>query len=201
MGDNTKTTARIRRYQDDEGWVAEADSCGHSVLINYLKNEGKAIEHARDHACIPDERGCDHAQLAEWLQELKILRLTVNADRCKFPTRVYLDDERVAPEGWLQTGTVRDTINMLRTRLTTHLSLDNDLGPGIPEGYLVLDWLEEKVHEDPTFPVPHMTVHSQNSSRVSYMEAAIAAILRFAHDDQENISGIGNVDSSDALRR
>lgn len=79
--------------------------------------------------------------------------------------KVFLDDQRDTPEGWVRTYSVADTISLLRTRLVTHLSVDNDLGAGQIEGFKTLDWLEEEVHFDNSFPVPEITIHSSNSSR------------------------------------
>ncbi len=89
--------------------------------------------------------------------------------------KIFMDDERVTPEGWERTYTVEETKEKLLTRKVTHLSLDNDLGSldHTTEGYNVLDWLEEQVYNDPTFPVPEMTVHSANASRAQYMRLAI----------------------------
>ena len=91
-------------------------------------------------------------------------------------TKVYMDDARETPRGWHRTYTVAETIELLRTRTVTHLSLDNDLGDGQPEGYKVLDWLEETIYNDRTFPMPTVSVHSSNASRVEYMNRALKSI-------------------------
>jgi hypothetical protein len=92
--------------------------------------------------------------------------------------RVFLDDERETPKDWIRTYTVAETIALLETKTVEELSLDNDLGEGEPEGYLVLDALEELVYYDPTFPIPEITIHSANASRVQYMQRAAEAINR-----------------------
>lgn len=102
------------------------------------------------------------------------------------PVMVYLDDERATPPLWTRTYTVEDTILILETRMVIALSLDNDLGEGFQEGYRVLDWLEETVFNDPTFPLPKISVHSANPSRVEYMKRAIASIERIR---QQQIGG------------
>lgn len=101
--------------------------------------------------------------------------------------RVFLDDKREAPEGWIRTYTVAETIELLKTRQVMELSLDNDLGEGIPEGYLVLNKLEEIVFNDKTFPVPLMQVHSSNASRVQDMNRAISSIYRIERGHQMDI--------------
>jgi hypothetical protein len=65
-----------------------------------------------------------------------------------------------------------------RERQVLELSLDNDLGEGLQEGYVVLNFLEETVFNDETFPVPLMAVHSSNASRVQDMNRAITSIYR-----------------------
>lgn len=89
--------------------------------------------------------------------------------------KVYLDDERVTPEGWIRTHTVQETISKLLTGEVSHLSLDNDLGSLDPnaEGYQVLNFLEETIYSDPTFPLPIITIHSANASRAPMMRKIV----------------------------
>jgi len=100
--------------------------------------------------------------------------------------RIYMDDARETPRGWTRTYTVEETIAVLETRTVTHLSLDNDLGEGVPEGYKVLDWLEEAVYNDMHFPMPEVTIHSSNASRVEYMQRALKSIERIR---QQQVGG------------
>ena len=88
---------------------------------------------------------------------------------------VYLDDERQTPDGWVRTYSVEETNALLRTRQVTHLSLDNDLGSLDPktEGFNVINYLDELVNDDPTFPIPVITVHSSNASRAQSMRLGI----------------------------
>ena len=61
--------------------------------------------------------------------------------------RVFLDDERPAPAGWVRTRTAVETIEILNTGTVTELSLDHDLGEPecvVGNGYYVLSWLEEQ---------------------------------------------------------
>jgi hypothetical protein len=97
-----------------------------------------------------------------------------------------MDDARETPRGWTRTYTVEETIAVLETRTVTHLSLDNDLGEGVPEGYKVLDWLEEAVYNDMHFPMPEVTIHSSNASRVEYMQRALKSIERIR---QQQVGG------------
>jgi len=93
--------------------------------------------------------------------------------------KVFLDDERTTPDGWTRVFTVEECISLLQTRTVTHLSVDNDLGEGLLEGYTVLNFLEETVFNDPSFPIPEITVHSNNASRVQSMLQTIESIKRF----------------------
>ena len=97
-----------------------------------------------------------------------------------------MDDARETPRGWTRTYTVDETITVLLTRTVTHLSLDNDLGEDQKEGYKVLDWLEETVYNDRTFPLPEVTIHSSNASRVEYMQRALNSIERIR---QQQVGG------------
>lgn len=94
--------------------------------------------------------------------------------------KIYLDDERITPEGWHRTYTPQETIELLKTRKVTDLSLDHDLGDdaGIGTGYDVLLWLEEEIYNDNSFPVPEMKVHSANPAGALRMNQAIMAINR-----------------------
>lgn len=96
--------------------------------------------------------------------------------------KVYLDDERATPEGWVRTFNPTDTINLLRTGKVTELSLDHDLGDDIHigTGYDVLLWLEEQVFNNPSLTIPKITVHSANSSAVVKMNLAIESIKRMS---------------------
>ncbi len=90
--------------------------------------------------------------------------------------KVYLDDERTAPEGWVQVRWPEEAIELLMTGAVTELSLDHDLGDDEHgTGYDVLLWIEEQVacHQ---FAPPALHVHSANPAARIRMEAAIQAI-------------------------
>jgi hypothetical protein len=94
--------------------------------------------------------------------------------------KVFLDDERVTPEGWMRAFWPEEVIALLETGLVTELSLDHDLGDDEHgTGYTVLLWLEEQVAVHSMAP-PKIYVHSANSSARLKMEAAIASINRHA---------------------
>jgi hypothetical protein len=95
--------------------------------------------------------------------------------------KVFLDDARVTPEGWVRAFWPEEVIELLKGGEVTELSLDHDLGDDEHgTGYTVLLWLEEQVAVHGMTP-PAIRVHSANSSARLRMEAAIASIIR--HDD------------------
>ena len=92
--------------------------------------------------------------------------------------KIYLDDERIAPDGWTQVRWPDEAIKLLKTGEVTHLSLDHDLGDDERgTGYDVVLWVEKAVATDGFVP-PTMKVHSANSSARVKMEAGIRAIER-----------------------
>ena len=96
--------------------------------------------------------------------------------------KVYLDDERVTPNGWVRAYWPEEVIELLKTGQVTELSLDHDLGDDERgTGYTVLLWLEEQVAVHGMAPPPVLRVHSANSSARQKMDAAIAAIIRRAN--------------------
>ena len=89
--------------------------------------------------------------------------------------KVFLDDERVTPEGWIRTHTPAEAIALLETEAVTHLSLDHDLGDddGIGTGYDVVLWMEEQAFLNHYLPPQNIAVHSANISARVKMEAGI----------------------------
>ena len=93
--------------------------------------------------------------------------------------KIFLDDCRQEPSGWVRTRQVDETIGLLEESQAGGLvvevvSLDNDLGADIPEGRKVLDWLEERKHCDPNFILPgKVIVHSANPVARQRMETVI----------------------------
>jgi hypothetical protein len=101
--------------------------------------------------------------------------------------KVWLDDVREAPAGWVRVKTPEETIELLRSGEVAELSLDHDLGLDTEDaeltGYDVLLWLERQVAEERwSFPPPSIRVHSANPIGRSRMERAIASIERLHGD-------------------
>lgn len=94
--------------------------------------------------------------------------------------RVYLDDERSPPEGWVRAYWPQEVIAMIETGEVVEVSLDHDLGDDERgTGYDVILWLEEAVAIRGLIP-PKVLVHSANTSARIKMESGIASIMRFA---------------------
>lgn len=92
--------------------------------------------------------------------------------------KVYLDDERSTPVGWVRVYWPDEAVTLLSTGEVSELSLDHDLGDDERgTGYDVVLWIEEAVALH-GFNPPIIRVHSANSSAREKMEAGIAAITR-----------------------
>ncbi len=92
--------------------------------------------------------------------------------------RVFLDDERTTPEGWVRVFWPDEAIRLLETGEVAELSLDHDLGDDERgTGYDVVLWIEEAVALR-GFKPPKITVHSANSSARDKMLAGLRAIER-----------------------
>ena len=90
--------------------------------------------------------------------------------------KVFLDDERSTPEGWVRVYWPDEAIALLQTGQVTEISLDHDLGDDARgTGYDVVLWIEEAVNLHGFVP-PRMQVHSANSAARVRMLAGIAAI-------------------------
>jgi hypothetical protein len=92
--------------------------------------------------------------------------------------RVFLDDERPTPQGWVRAYWPKEVIALLEAGGVTEVSLDHDLGDDQRgTGYDVVLWVEEAVAMR-GFIAPKLTVHSANSSARAKMEQGIAKIVR-----------------------
>ncbi len=93
--------------------------------------------------------------------------------------KIYLDDLRSAPEGWIHVYWPDEAIELLETGKVDIISLDHDLGDDERgTGYDVVIWIEEAVITR-GFKPPEIKVHSANSSARIRMEAGINSIKRF----------------------
>jgi len=98
--------------------------------------------------------------------------------------RVFLDDERATPDGWVRVYWPNEAITLLETGAVDELSLDHDLGDDERgTGYDVVLWIEEAVALR-GFQPPKITVHSANSSAREKMVAGIRTIERIVAERQ-----------------
>jgi hypothetical protein len=94
--------------------------------------------------------------------------------------KLWLDDEREAPKGWVWVTTAKSA--MAFCDIADEISLDHDLGDEkiAGTGYDVLLYLERMAALDPTFPIPAtIHVHSANAGVYTKMFLAIAQIRKF----------------------
>jgi hypothetical protein len=98
--------------------------------------------------------------------------------------KVYLDDERNTPEGWVRVYWPEEAIDLLKSDKVTELSLDHDLGDDDHgTGYDVVLWIEEAVFTLDFVP-PKMKVHSANTSARHKMELGIMNIERKVNESK-----------------
>ena len=88
--------------------------------------------------------------------------------------KIYLDDKRKTPDGFIRTYSVEETIDLIKKNDGNIgvLSLDNDLGVGFQEGREVMKWIEEQAFRDRLKPIFSIILHSGNSVAVEYMRMA-----------------------------
>ena len=74
--------------------------------------------------------------------------------------KLYLDDERKTPVGWVRVFWPDEAIAWLKTEMVTEISLDHDLGDdGRGTGYDVILWIENEVMTNYFIP-PKIHIHS-----------------------------------------
>jgi len=95
--------------------------------------------------------------------------------------KIFLDDERSTPDGWLRVYWPDEAIEFSKLGEVTEISLDHDLGDDDRgTGYDVVLWIEEQVALYGFVP-PKMSVHPANVSARTKMEAGIRAIMARAN--------------------
>jgi hypothetical protein len=98
--------------------------------------------------------------------------------------KIWLDDERPAPSGWLLARWPNEVIKLLKRHDVATISLDHDLGNDAHgTGYDVLLWIEEAVLLHGYKP-PEILIHSANPAARTRMEAARKSINRLAKQAQ-----------------
>jgi hypothetical protein len=83
--------------------------------------------------------------------------------------RLWVDDARAAPPGWVHARTLEEAQHWLATDRVEEASLDHDLGFEQPDGGALVRWMAMTGH----WPKQRPTVHSLNPAGRRYMEAVI----------------------------
>jgi len=98
--------------------------------------------------------------------------------------KVWLDDVRDEPEGWLRVFTAKSAINLLTTNDVEVISLDHDLGDDVlyGTGYDVVTWIEENCACGKRYNIPEIRVHSANPVGVQNILNGIKAINRMRNN-------------------
>lgn len=92
--------------------------------------------------------------------------------------KVFLDDERSTPPGWVRVFWPAEAINLLKTANVETISLDHDLGDdSTGTGYDVILWIEEAVATTDYIP-PQILIHTANAAARSKMIAGVDSIHR-----------------------
>lgn len=93
--------------------------------------------------------------------------------------KVFLDDRRDTPEGWVRCYWPDEVIDLLKTGKVEAVSLDHDLGDDARgTGYTVIQWIEEQVHLEDFWP-PEMFCHSDNAPGRERIQKGIEEINRY----------------------
>ena len=91
--------------------------------------------------------------------------------------KIFLDDVRDTPEGYVRCYWPQEVIELLKSNPVSELSLDHDLGDDEKgAGYDVLKWIEEEVYTNNFTPPKVIKVHSANPIAKQRMLSAIASI-------------------------
>lgn len=93
--------------------------------------------------------------------------------------RIFIDDIRDPPEGWVLCRSIEEAkvFVMDESLMIDAISFDNDLGDGQPEGYTLLDQIEEMVFSgDSRFRYTSFKVHSANPVATRRMVSTIIRI-------------------------
>lgn len=91
--------------------------------------------------------------------------------------RVWLDDERPTPAGWVGVQTPEEAIKLLSSQQVETISLDHDLGlDETRTGYTVINWLELQAVTNEAFRMPKVLIHTDNPVGRKNMLAALNSI-------------------------
>lgn len=92
--------------------------------------------------------------------------------------KLWLDDLRPAPDGWIWAKTVPEAIEILNSHNVSEVSLDHDLGENEQTGYDFACELERRAFEGQ--PLPLWAVHSANPTGRDNIVRALKSAERFS---------------------
>lgn len=99
--------------------------------------------------------------------------------------KIWLDDIRPMPEGYdIHVETVEEAIALLKEGKVTEISLDNDLGEGLKEGYEVAKYIEMAAYYGELEPIS-LKHHTDNSVARDKMEMAFENAIVFWERDEK----------------
>jgi hypothetical protein len=98
--------------------------------------------------------------------------------------KVFLDDVRECPEGWLLAKTAKEAIFYLITLGITEISLDHDLGTE-DTGYTVAEYIERGAYEK-TLPRLTWHLHTDNPVGRAKMQAALTRADKYWSENEKN---------------
>ena len=96
--------------------------------------------------------------------------------------KIWLDDVRPAPEGWVWVTDVYALLTLIGTEGLPNIetiSFDNDLGTGRLEGHEALSIIEETVMEQGVTKVPDLRPHTANPVARQRMKVIIRRIYEY----------------------
>jgi hypothetical protein len=119
-----------------------------------------------------------YTKMLQAIESIERLAARNLASRRGTALKVYLDDSRETPEGWVRTYTSSETIEILQGGHVLELSLDHHLGNDADDdnGFEVLRWLEEQVRSRGFKPPDRIEIHTGDSEARVKMEAAVKRI-------------------------
>jgi hypothetical protein len=100
--------------------------------------------------------------------------------------KVYLDDLRPCPDGWVYVQTAWDAIKLLKNNDVDEISLDHDLGPHekVGCGYNVACFIEEQAVAGKKPPITH--IHSSNPVGRKNMQMCLDSAWRLYNETLEH---------------
>jgi len=98
----------------------------------------------------------------------------------RFKMKVWLDDIRPPPKGWVWVTNPQEAIRLLNLGTITDLSLDHDLSlPEPNNGYMVVCWLEKETFINPKFELPKINIHTASPIASIKMKMGILNIRKW----------------------